>query len=140
MFEFAVSEIESREFIDWIASKNPEPKPVVMTDAEVFRDLLTAWHHDATSDRVDVLASELAARLAQANHSLCVALMTVDSICTLFGLIYFLDGYGIILRQRYRANRDGVFVYVDRKTDKPSEFAGQMVFEFDKKKELANAY
>jgi hypothetical protein len=55
--------------------------------------------------------------------------MQVSSIPKLFGLIYFLDGYGLLLRQRYREQRDGIFVYVDRKHEVVSEFAGSVVQE-----------
>jgi hypothetical protein len=34
---------------------------------------------------------------------------------TLFGLVYFLDLHGLRLRQRYREQRDGAFIYVERK-------------------------
>jgi hypothetical protein len=97
--------------------------------ATVFRDLLTTWQHDASSERVEALAAELGSYVAASNASLCVGLMSTQSIPTLFGLIYFLDGYGLLLRQRYRQQRDGVFIYIDCKSEAPNEFTGNYVQE-----------
>ncbi|MGL4610454.1 MAG: hypothetical protein ACRCYY_12380 [Trueperaceae bacterium] len=96
--------------------------------AHTFRSLLFTWQHDAASGRIDTLAAELTAQVAK-DGSVCVGLMQVSSIPKLFGLIYFLDGYGLLLRQCYREQRDGVFVYVDRKGDVASEFVGSVVNE-----------
>ena len=97
--------------------------------ATVFRNLLFNWQHDASSQYIEVLAAELSALVASSNTSLCVGLMDTHSIPKLFGLIYFLDGYGLLLRQRYRQQRDGVFVYVDLKIEAPNEFTGNYVQE-----------
>jgi hypothetical protein len=97
--------------------------------ATVFRNLLFNWQHDASSQNVEVLAAELSAQVASSSTSLCVGLMDTHSIPKLFGLIYFLDGYGLLLRQRYRQQRDGVFVYIDLKTEAPNEFAGNYIQE-----------
>jgi hypothetical protein len=96
--------------------------------AQVFRDLLSRWQYDAASPQIDTFAAELVAQVAK-NGSVCVGLMQTSSIPKLFGLIYFLDGYGLLLRQRYRDQRDGIFVYLDRKQDTLSEFAGSVVSE-----------
>ncbi len=97
--------------------------------ATLFRDLLTTWQHDASSERVETLAAELSSQITTSDTSLCVGLMNTHSIPSLFGLIYFLDGYGLLLRQRYRQQRDGVFIYIDRKTENPNEFIGNKVQE-----------
>lgn len=97
--------------------------------AIIFRDLLNTWQQDASSERVETLAAELSSYLASTNTSLCVALMNTQSIPSLFGLIYFLDGYGLLLHQRYRQQRDGVFIYVDRKAEVTHEFTGNYVQE-----------
>lgn len=96
--------------------------------AQVFRNLFATWQQDAASPKVDALAAELTAFVAK-EGSVCVGLMQVSSIPKLFGLIYFLDGYGLLLRQRYRDQRDGIFVYIDRKNEVTSEFAGSVVRE-----------
>ncbi len=96
--------------------------------AQVFRNLFSVWQQDAASPKVDTLAAELTAHIAK-DGSVCVGLMQTSSIPKLFGLIYFLDGYGLLLRQRYRDQRDGIFVYVDRKSNAISEFAGSVVRE-----------
>lgn len=96
--------------------------------AQIFRNLFATWQQDAASPKVDALAAELTAQVA-VGGSVCVGLMQISSIPKLFGLIYFLDGYGLLLRQRYRDQRDGIFVYVDRKSDVTSEFAGSVVRE-----------
>lgn len=106
-----------------ITSKNPSNQA-----AKTFRNLLFIWQQDAASSQIDALAAELTAQVAKDGSS-CVGLMQVSSIPKLFGLIYFLDGYGLLLRQRYRDQRDGVFVYIDRKQDAVSEFAGSIVNE-----------
>ncbi len=114
--------------------RHPSPQEAVMNPglinpaAKIFRDLLFTWQQDAASPQIDTLAAELTANVAQ-NGSVCVGLMQVASIPKLFGLIYFLDGYGLLLRQRYRDQRDGIFVYVDRKNEALSEFAGSVVLE-----------
>jgi predicted metal-binding protein len=97
--------------------------------ATIFRDLLNTWQHDASSEHIESLAAELSSCVASTDTSLCVALMNTQSIPSLFGLIYFLDGYGLLLRQRYRQKRDGVFIYVDRKVEVAHEFTGSYVQE-----------
>ena len=101
------------------------------TPARLFRDLLSTWQRDASSERVDCLAAELAAQAARTPSSLCLGIMESDSIKSLFGLIYLLDGYGLILRQRYREQRDGVFIFLDRKREPVSEFTGGLVHELE---------
>jgi hypothetical protein len=96
--------------------------------AQLFRNLFATWQQDAASPKVDALAAELTAQVAQ-DGSVCVGLMQTSSVPKLFGLIYFLDGYGLLLRQRYRNQRDGIFIYVDRKNETVSEFAGSVVRE-----------
>jgi hypothetical protein len=96
--------------------------------AQLFRNLFATWQQDAASSKIDALAAELTAQVAK-DGSVCVGLMQVSSIPKLFGLIYFLDGYGLLLRQRYRDQRDGIFIYVDRKAETASEFAGSVVRE-----------
>lgn len=112
-------------------SNTPYPmKGVGMNNAAMlFRDLLSTWQHDASSERVETLAAELSSCVANSDTSPCVALMNTQSIPSLFGLIYFLDGYGLLLHQRYRQQRDGVFIYIDRKNEVPSEFTGNQVQE-----------
>lgn len=111
------------------------------TSARLFRQLLGTWQHDASSDVVDILAAELSAEAARAPGSLCLGIMESDSVRSLFGLIYLLDGYGLILRQRYREQRDGIFIFLDQKREVKSEFAGTVVYEVldDALPELARA-
>jgi hypothetical protein len=91
--------------------------------AHVFRDLLGSWHRDSADERVDVLAAELAACVAATPGALCLGLLRKDAVPKLFGL---LDGYGLLLRQRYRQQGDGVFVFAERKAEVASEFTGQV--------------
>ena len=97
--------------------------------ARLFRDLLSTWHIDCASHRVDSLAAELAAQAARAEAAVCLGLMQKDAIANVFGLTYLLDGYGLILRQRYRQQGDGVFVFLERKASAAEEFAGGFVTE-----------
>ena len=97
--------------------------------ARVFRDLTSAFQQDAAGERVDVLAAELASCVADARGSLCVGLIHKEVVPKLFGLVFLLDGYGLLLRQRYREQGDGVFVFLDRKNVAESEFAGAVVLE-----------
>ncbi len=94
--------------------------------ARVFRDLVSTWHHDATSDRIDILAAELASSAALSGGALCLGLLHKDAVPKLFGPIFFLDGYGLLLRQRYRQQGDGVFVFLERKAAATSEFVGSV--------------
>ena len=70
--------------------------------ARLFRDLLSTWHNDCASHRVDSLAAELAARAGRADAAVCLGLIQKEAIASLFGLTYLLDSYGLVLRQRYR--------------------------------------
>lgn len=97
--------------------------------ARVFRDLLSTWHHDVMSERIESLAAELSNEVSSARSSLCLGLMDKEALPKLFGLTYLLDSYGLILRQRYRKQGDGIFVFVDQKQDSMSEFEGNTVVE-----------
>ena len=103
--------------------------PIRNHPARVFRDLVSSWHQDAASDRVDVLAAELVSCVADAKDSLCLGLIEKAAVSRLYGLVFLLDGYGVLLRQRYREQGDGVFVFLDRKQACESEFAGAVVNE-----------
>lgn len=97
--------------------------------ARVFRDLLSTWHFDAVSERIESLAAELASQVVSAQSSVCLGLMEKEALPKLFGLTYLLDGYGLILRQRYREKGDGIYVFADLKQESISEFAGNTVTE-----------
>ena len=93
-----------------------------MTAPQIFRALLSAWHDDAASERVDMLVCELVSAAASGPPR-CVSLVKKETLPRLFGLVFVLDSYGIILRQRYREQGDGVYVFVERKQN-ISEFEG----------------
>lgn len=97
--------------------------------ARVFRHLTSSFQQDAAAERVDVLAAELASCVADAQGSLCLGLVHKETVPKLYGLVFLLDGYGLVLRQRYREQGDGVFVFLDRKGDARSEFADSTVHE-----------
>ena len=97
--------------------------------ARVFRDLTSSFQQDAAGERVDILAAELASCVAEARGSLCLGLIHKETVPKLYGLVFLLDGYGLVLRQRYREQGDGVFVFLDRKGDVRSEFADSVVHE-----------
>jgi len=97
--------------------------------ARIFRDLTSTWHQDAANERVDRLAAELAAQMADKKGSLCLGLVQKEAIATFHGLVFLLDSFGLMLRQRYREQGDGVFVFLDRKEGVESEFAGAVVHE-----------
>lgn len=98
--------------------------------ARVFRDLTSAWHQDAASERVDCLAAELAAAAANTKASLLLGLIEAEAVAKFYGLVFLLDSYGLILRKRYRQAGDGVYVYLDKRTlSQASEFAGAVVHE-----------
>lgn len=92
--------------------------------ARIFRDLMSHWHRDAVSERVDVLAAELAAHVATASGALCLGLLHKEAVPRLFGLVFLLDGYGLLLRQRYRERGDGVYVFLERQEARQSDFVG----------------
>lgn len=95
----------------------------------LFRSLSSAWHHDAVSDQVDLLAADLAAHVGASRYPLLLGLVRKEAVSKLYGLVFLLDGYGLTLRQRYRKGGDGVFVYAERKAAAPSEYAGAVVLE-----------
>ena len=93
----------------------------------VFRDLSSVWQQDAASDRVDLLAAELTSCVA-AQGTLCLGLIRAEAVPKFFGLVYFLDSYGILLRKRHR-QEGGVLVFAEVKQPVVSEFTGALVFE-----------
>ena len=95
--------------------------------ARIFRDLSSVWQRDAASERVDALAAELTARVA-AQGTLCLGLIRAEAVPKYFGLVYFLDSYGVLLRKRHR-KEGGVLVFAEVKQEVESEFAGAVVFE-----------
>lgn len=97
--------------------------------ARIFRDLTSTWHMDAASERVDRLAAELAACIADKKGSMCLGLVQKEALSSFHGLVFLLDSFGLMLRQRYREHGDGVFVFLDRKEGCESEFAGNVVVE-----------
>ncbi len=97
--------------------------------ARVFRDLLSSWHYNSSSPRIDILAAELTTEVVNARTSLCLGLMEKEALPKLFGLSYVLNDYGLILRQRYRKQNDGIFIFVDQKQNIHQEFKGNIVKE-----------
>lgn len=95
----------------------------------LFRALAAAWASDAADHRVDVLASELAARVARAPGPLCLGLITRESVPRYYGLVFLLDGFGVCLRKRHRQDGRSVFVFAEPKGSAPSEHAGAVVRE-----------
>jgi hypothetical protein len=94
-----------------------------------FRNLFSSWHEDAAGERVAALAAELAANVAAASAPVCVGLYRKDIVPRLFGLVFLLDGYGLTLRQRYRQQGDGVFVFLEHRAEAAHELAGARVRE-----------
>ena len=94
-----------------------------------FRALSSAFHHDAASAEVDVLAADLVARVGSSRHPLLVGLVRKEAVRKLYGLVYLLDGYGVTLRQRHREGGEGVFVYAERQEPAQSEFVDAVVSE-----------
>lgn len=90
----------------------------------LFKQMLSNWHFDVISEQTDDSIFNFVAEMANHKDSVCVGLMEKAAIPRLYGLTFILDGYGLILRQRYREQGDGVFVFVDHKTDELSEFDG----------------
>lgn len=85
-----------------------------MTPAAAFRALYHHWHQDAASQQVDIHTAELVSHVARVDHALCVGILPKADVPRLFGLTFFLNGYGVKLSQRYRLRGDGVLVYVGR--------------------------
>ncbi len=105
-----------------------------------FRALSSAFHHDAASPEVDVLAADLAAQVGSSRHPLCIGLVRKDAVRKLYGLVYLLDGYGVTLRQRHREGGEGVFVYAERHEYAPSEFEDAVISERRAAPEHASVY
>ncbi len=96
----------------------------------VFRDLSSAWHLDAASENVDILAAELAAQIAHTTKPLLLGLIKPEAVAKFYGLVFLLDSYGLLLRKRHREGSDGVYVYLERRPESAvSEFVGAVVLE-----------
>lgn len=95
--------------------------------ARTFERLEQLWEIDAASSEVDILAAELAAQTAHGRR--LVDIRPKDTISKLFGLVFLLDTYGLILTQKYRDQRDGVYVWLELKKPDVSEFEGAVVVE-----------
>lgn len=95
--------------------------------ARLFRTLSHAFNRDAADHRVDALAADLAALVARSEAPLCLGLLRKEAVPRYYGLVFVLDAYGLVLRQRYRADGASAFVYVERKRAAASEFAGTVV-------------
>ena len=105
-----------------------KPQPVKRNQpALLFRDLLSTWHQDASTDRIDMLTAELTACVATSEHSLCVGLIRKDAIEKLFGLVFLFDAFDLVLRYKYRKQDDGAYVFLEKKQACESEFAGTKV-------------
>lgn len=107
--------------------------------ARVFRALHGAWNQDASGERVDQLAAELAACAAACQGVICLGLVRKEAVPSFFGLVYLLDGYGLLLRKRYRSDGATAFVYLSVSEGAPSEFAGTVVRELARPERLATA-
>lgn len=98
--------------------------------ARLLSQMLSTWHQDTTAPHLEALAAELTTEAVNTKGSLCVGLFKKDFQPRLFGLAYFLDSYGLIMRQRFRKQGDGFFVFIDLKPEsKESEFKGNTVTE-----------
>lgn len=97
--------------------------------ASVFRILDHAFQRDAASHEVDVLAAELASLVGACRGPLLLALLRKEAVPRTFGLVFLLDGYGLVLRHRYRRDGQSAFLFVERKPEVASAFAGTVVHE-----------
>lgn len=95
--------------------------------ARTFEQLEQLFHVDASSPQVEVLAADLAAQAAHGRRLIDIRPKT--SVCKLYGLVFLLDGYGLILSQKYRKHDDQVYVWLELKRNNVSEFAGAVVVE-----------
>lgn len=94
-----------------------------MTPAHLFWKLMYAWSRDCADMSADIYAADLAALVGREGRT-CVALLKKDAVPSLFGLTFFLDGYGLALRQRYRQQGDGVFIWLEPQEERASQFVG----------------
>lgn len=76
--------------------------------------------------RCDGYAADLAARVGREGPAR-VALLRKDAVPQLFGLTFFLDAYGVSLRQRYRQQGDGVFIWLEAAAERGSQFEGRVL-------------
>lgn len=94
-----------------------------MTPAALFRALRAAWDSDSADMRCDAYAADLAAQVA-ADGPARVALLKSSVMPQLFGLVFFLDAYGLRLVPRYRQQGDGVFIWLEPQGERVSQFVG----------------
>ena len=97
--------------------------------AITFRELVSAFSHDAASNRVDVLAADFAAQVAAPTYEPCLGLFRPELLARYWGVIYLLDLSGVELRRKPRPAGDGVFLYARVSAPRPSEFSGAVVVE-----------
>jgi hypothetical protein len=97
--------------------------------ASTFRTLDQAFQRDAASSHVDALAAELASEVGASRGPLLLALLRKEAVPRTFGLVFLLDGYGLVLRHRYRRDGQSAFLFVERKQPAASAFAGSVVRE-----------
>lgn len=108
--------------------------------ARTFQDFMSAWHQGAGDEGIDVLAAEFAAQVAASGGLACVGLVRSEAVRRLFGPACFLDGYGLILRQRYSQDRRVAFVFAEVQAPRTaSEYAGAVVTERPRYGELERA-
>ena len=97
--------------------------------ASTFRTLDQAFNREAASQQVDALAAELAAQVGASRGPLLLALLRKEAVPRTFGLVFLLDAYGLVLRHRYRRDGQSAFLFVERKPEAASAFAGTVVRE-----------
>lgn len=97
--------------------------------ASIFRTLDQAFQRDAASHEVDALAADLAAHVGASSGPLLLALVRKEAVPRTFGLVFVLDGYGLVLRHRYRRDGLSAFLFVERKPEAASAFEGTVVRE-----------
>lgn len=105
--------------------KPQEAKP--MTPPQLFRALLSVWRINPTNPSVDLYARELIAHLADQKH-LCLGIIRRDALPKLFGLVYYIERYGVTLSSTYRQD-DTITLYLTRPRILRQDYAKSVVVE-----------
>jgi hypothetical protein len=98
--------------------------------SSLFQELVTVLSHDTTNPRADVLAADIAARVASSN-SVCVDARPIRNegfVWIQGGIRKFLHLHGVVIRSKEAAGYRWLFIQPDRE-EKPHEFAGNKVLE-----------
>jgi hypothetical protein len=96
---------------------------------KLFDELVETFDKDSSSERVEVLASDIAARLANQGIT-CVGLANAEwGLCSSL-FVYIYKHFGIFLRGRKQSiGHSFIYLDIEKDMEPSSEFSGSSVIE-----------